>query len=412
MSLKILHLHNYYGIKGGAEIVFRQTAKGIEKLCGNCKNYIVHSDTEGITQENHFKLNGRSEKKGFWKIVNYLYSIENRKKIGKIIKVIEPDIIHIHNVITEISSSVVHIIKKYKDLYGYKVIHTLHDFFLGCPNYYLYNFRKSEICQRCIGKNVKIPIFYTNCEERGYLYTLMKGINSIIYNNIIKYRDAIDIFIVPSKTLKRGMIKDRMEKDKIKVIPNPVVIEDGDNSIDFNKKKGIVYFGRLSKEKNLSFLIETYIEMLKEGLTENLTIIGSGNELKEIEEKAGNFLNKEIEIIPFMERNRLHKILREKKIFVLPSRCVENFPISVIEAISLGIIPVVAYAGGGAEMIEYFEVGEIFEPYDKNSLKKAIKNTIKNYNRKIPSLKKATKKCNDFSLDIYIKKIMDVYCQK
>ncbi len=368
----------------------------------------MHSDRARPPVE-HYKLNAKSEVKGIGKIPAYLFSHKNIKMMRYILKEIKPDIIHIHNVISEMSSSVIHVLRKLKSKYGYKIIHTLHDFFLGCPNYYLYNFRTHRVCYKCIGKKVKSPIFFSNCEKRGLAYAIMKGLNSIIYNNIVRYKDAIDIFITPSEVLKRGMVREGIPPEKIKVIPNPVVIEDMTERLRFTNRKGIVYFGRISKEKNIGLLVENFIELIKEGIDEDLFIIGKGEDIKTIEEIGKDYINKRIKILPFMKRDELHKNLKKMKVFVLPSSCVENFPLSVIEAISVGLLPVVTYLGGAREIVDYFGVGYIFDPYKKAQLKDVLKRAINEYEINIPLLKKAVTKYKDFTLRKYIKKVVELY---
>lgn len=59
---------------------------------------------------------------------------------------------------------------------GFKVIVTMHDYFLQCPNGCCYDFQKKEICEK---KAMSIDCVLCNCDKRSYIYKLYRIIRQI-----------------------------------------------------------------------------------------------------------------------------------------------------------------------------------------------------------------------------------------
>jgi len=90
----------------------------------------------------------------------------------------------------------------------------------------------------------------------------------------------------------------------------------------------IGFVGRISKEKNLSFLVEIFKNILNKNLHYKLLIIGDGNELQNIKRKCKNM---DDNLIFLGNREDVSILLNCMDIFVLPSKK-EGLPMSVIEA--------------------------------------------------------------------------------
>ncbi|ARR49874.1 glycosyltransferase [Photobacterium damselae subsp. damselae] len=138
-----------------------------------------------------------------------------------------------------------------------------------------------------------------------------------------------------------------IEKQKWNEINNVHVISNGiDASADniSDKKYGLVYVGRITKDKGVERLIVNYIEA--GNFNEKLYIIGDGEELPNLMDKYDNIDN----IIFLGARNDVQDILSKSKIFVSGSYY-ECFPISVLEAMAQGV-PIVSFDNsGGTESV-------------------------------------------------------------
>ena len=347
-KLKILHINNF-DKKGGAETVFDLTWKNLSEF-QNFTGFIqtdaeIKPDIKFSNWQDDGKISGS---------INFIFSYKNYKALYKFLLENEIDIVHLQAYYSPISPSILLALKKIKKKKTIKIIETLHGFHLICPNMSLFNYSKNELCEKCIGRKFKFFIFKDNCDGRGYFYSFLKGIKSLVSNNIINHKKIIDKYIAPSEFLKSKFVEDGIERSNIFVVRNPVLLVKG--TANTKKENLICYFGRFSREKNIEFLIKAFSEWkLRCKNNYKLMLIGEGEEKNKLDEmisKTG--LSDDAVVKEFMDRERLHNEIKFAKFFALTSKCYENFPMSVAEAVALDILPIVPDIGGMQESVEVF----------------------------------------------------------
>jgi glycosyltransferase involved in cell wall biosynthesis len=125
-----------------------------------------------------------------------------------------------------------------------------------------------------------------------------------------------------------------------------------------NKKRQIVFLGRLSPEKGLEYLLQAFRQVLDSGIDCSLHIIGDGpqkdNLFKQCEELL---LNNRVTFYGHIENNKIINTLKQFDIFVMPS-LYEGFCTAIIEAMFAGL-PVIATRSGGPEFFVEQQVGRI-----------------------------------------------------
>jgi len=420
--MKVLHINNYWGKKSGTETVFKATILGLQKYYPSIKNFVV--TTEHINRNRNesiafFSLEQWQKKKNkLLSATNYVYSLKNKKTLEKIVGKLKPDIIHIHDFYSSISPSILIPLKKMKKTIGFKTIQTLHSYVLMCPNISFYCYSANQRCTDCLNKTLKLNIFWRNCDRRGYIYSIIKGMRFALAHNILSHKRIMDLFIAPSNFMLEMAKKEGLEEKRLKLIRNPSIFteftEKKSQKENLSEKKNeFVYFGRLSEEKNLIFLITTFIELLRDEILPNdakLILIGDGekkNELSKIRNHSKFKSN--IHYKSFMEHVKLFKYIRNAKFLILPSSCYENAPLSIIEGFSLNLIPIVSNIGGMKELIDFLEVGYLFSPEKKDELKEAVIKAMKNFPNDLKNLQKKKYKLKMFSIKSYTKKIYQTY---
>ncbi|NMB83317.1 MAG: glycosyltransferase family 4 protein, partial [Ignavibacteria bacterium] len=322
--------------------------------------------------------------------INYIFSFYNYRQLLKFLRTKRIDVIHIQGFFSSLSPSILLAIKKVKLKSKIKVIQTLHEFHLICPNSSLFNFTKNEICEKCIGKKYKIKIFFENCDRRGRIHSIIKGLRSFVSNNILSHKDIVDIFITPSNFLREKLIEDGISPTKIKYIINPLSID----FVDMNspKENKICFVGRLSFEKNIPFLIKAFSKWKKEFPNNyKLLIIGDGSEKNKIYETIrGSEFKYDIEMKPFLEHSKLAQEIIKCRFLSLASICYENSPLTLIEAVALNIIPIAPGIGGMQESINsLLNVGKTYIPDKIDSWIECLNYLIDNYNLEMDKLLKA-----------------------
>lgn len=111
-------------------------------------------------------------------------------------------------------------------------------------------------------------------------------------------------------------------------------------------QKGLVFVGRLEKQKNLHFLISA-VSLLPERLR-HVTLVGNGSLVEELMTFAKRRVK--LSIIPSVAHNKLPRLLKKFSIFLLPS-LQEGSPKVLIEAMACGLVPVVTNFPTASEVV-------------------------------------------------------------
>src|SRR5680860_25939 len=203
-----------------------------------------------------------------------------------------------------------------------------------------------------------------------------------IHHSILNiYKKNISAFIAPSNFMKNKIVEYGWDEDKFSVIYNPYTasLEASENEKrSAIKDEYLLYFGRLSKEKGLS----TLIEAIKIS-SRKLKLVGRGPE-KENLEKLAKELGADVEFLGFKSGQELKDIIMKAKATVIPSIWYENMPLSLLEALNLGCPVIASNIGGMPEIIKEGKNGWLFRPGDESDLADKIKDLDK-YEKKIMS---------------------------
>jgi glycosyltransferase involved in cell wall biosynthesis len=166
---------------------------------------------------------------------------------------------------------------------------------------------------------------------------------------------------------RRDLIK------KAYFVPNPVSPEFVEG--DIGKKENLaVSFGRWGdfRQKNTQVMVETAVELLTERLDYKFLIFGKGiEEVKKIVSEVPENAKDRIEILGFVEREKIKNLLTSAKIYFVPSRW-ESFSIAAAEALCLGC----SIVGTPVEPLRYLSMegfsGSVAATFDKEAISSAL----------------------------------------
>jgi glycosyltransferase involved in cell wall biosynthesis len=379
--MKILHISNH-AEGGGAETVFHITSQ-----IPSHQNFLGYVRTDESDGKPHVSFTSWEHDNRLKGVINYIFSFHNYRILYEYLVQTPVDVIHLHGFFSVLSPSILLAVKNYKRRHNVRVIQTLHDFHLVCPNSSLFNFTTQTICEKCVGHNFKFPIFLNNCDRRGYFHSCIKGIRSFFSSNIIGHRDVVDFFICPSIFLKTKLQEDGIPENKIGIIRNPVSFRTGE--ISPVKKNIVSYFGRFSIEKDLCFLISAFTEWKERTKNDfQLLLIGQGEEETRLKDLASrSSASDSIMFREFVPHEKLCALLREAKYFSLTSKCYENSPMTIIESIALNIIPIAPNIGGMHESITSLTgVGRVYQIHNIESWIQAVESLEHSYEAEFATL--------------------------
>jgi glycosyltransferase involved in cell wall biosynthesis len=401
--MKVLIAHNWYFEGGGADRVFFDTKRILEK---NGHIVIPFSMKDERNYDSEFKdyfvdkIDYSDIKPNFKNLktaLKMIYSIEAKNKIELLIRKTKPDIAHLHNIYGRLTPSILYALRKY----NIPIVMTLHDYKLLCPSYHMsFNGKTCEDCKG--GKFYRAVI--KRCHKNSYLASAVYTVESYIYSVLKTYEKCVDIFIAPSQFIRNKFIEFGFPEDKIEFVPNFVDIK---FNIQFNRSKDyFLYSGKLLKVKGIFTLLKAV-----KGIDKAMLYIAGDGELRE---EVKNYIKENkldnVKLLDQLSRDELFKILADALFVVLPSECYENAPLAVLEAFALGKPVIGAKIGGIPEMVIDGETGFLFNPGDHNDLREKIIFFLNNPHKVSDLGKKARKKLEmEYNAEVHYQKLMEIY---
>ncbi len=194
--------------------------------------------------------------------------------------------------------------------------------------------------------------------------------------------------ICVSKSVANSLKEIVLNKEKIKIIYPGVRIF---SSFENLKRKDLIFAGRFSEEKNLATLIKAFCIVALKNKSVNLTLIGEGKEEKNLRNLIKKFkLEKRIEIIPPLSKEKLHSLIQNHKILINPS-IIESLSLISIESLLLETPVILSKNPGHLEIAQNGRFGLLFDPYNEKDLAEKIIFGLENYNKLEQKIKKAKK---------------------
>jgi len=363
--MKILLTHKFFKYIGGAEVFFFEVGRVLEEN-GHEVAYFSTSDKDNIpTKYSEYFINSPKFKEGnvFQKTKAFMkipYNFEAKKKFSKLIDDFKPDLIHIFNVATQISPSILDVAHK-KCI---PIVFSCNDYKHICPNYKLYHHGK--ICEECNGGK-----FYNciknKCAHDSLLFSTASTIESYIHNYLNIYKKNIDLFLFASDFMAHKTEEFWGGSFKWGKLMNPFKIS-GEPILD-NKGEYGLYFGRLIDEKGVDILIES----LKLNKDIPFKIVGDGPDLDKLKQLAQDNNLNNIEFTGAVWGKQLDLILRDCKFVVVPSIWHENFPYVILQAFAAGKPVIGSNRGGIPELVVDNERGAIYDANNPVELSEKLK---------------------------------------
>lgn len=339
--MKILLVHNYYQQYGGEDVVFESEKSLLEAS----ENSVITYTADNKNIQSQIGLIGKI----LWNRNTY---IDLKKIIGKS----KPDVVHVHNILPQISPTVYYAAKSE----NIPVVQTIHNYRLLCPKGILY--RNGNICEECLGKKLYLPGIIHKCYRNSYINTVALTSMLSLHKILKTWQNKIDIFIALTEFAKVKLMEGGIPENKIVVKPNFINYGNKPNKI---KDNYALFVGRLSVEKGLRTLINTWQNVPYI----NLKIIGDGDLLEELKNNS----TKNVEVLGRKNREEIFDYIQRANYLVFPSEWYEGFPVSIVEAFSYGLPVIASKLGSHAEIISDGKTGLLFEAGNVEDLRSKIK---------------------------------------
>lgn len=382
----ILQVHNFYRTRGGECSVVDIERALLEKHGHEVIPY--YRDSRNIDK---YGLLARARM-----LINVPYNKKVEMDLEATIHDVKPDVAHVHNVFPMLTAAVYKVLNRC----GVPVVQTVHNFRFLCPNgqFYIHN----HICEDC-QKRSYFSAVKNRCMQDSILV-------SSAYAAAISYAwkteilpNNIDRYIALNQFFAKRLINAGVPSSRIRVLGN--FTDNFEKSVSL-KQGYALYLGRLSREKGLHTLLDAWERV--DSIT--LKIAGSGPLSKEIGELIANRNVSNVQLLGHVSGVEKTRLIKNAICMVVPSEWYENFPMSVVEAMSLGTPVIASRIGGLPDMVEHGVTGYLFKPGDVNELAKFINILFEKDNIvKQMSSQAMVVSQTKFNPTVHLKDLIDIY---
>ena len=221
------------------------------------------------------------------------------------------------------------------------------------------------------------------------------------YNHVVGYKypnywicemerfclQAADLLISPSHFMLRELKKRfQLANSNVTVVPNPFIAESFQTASNISNHQGeIVFYGKLTVQKGILYLLKYFKELWDEGFSRPLYLLGSADIIYHAEQKSmGDFIKTKYK--KYIQRGllvlegkirptELTSRLSKAEVVIIPSAN-DNLPYTVFEMMALGKILLVSKQGGQFEVIEDSKDGFVFDHENPESFSIRLKQII------------------------------------
>jgi glycosyltransferase involved in cell wall biosynthesis len=236
-----------------------------------------------------------------------------------------------------------------------------------------------------ISRILHLPIsatYHTSLPQYTLYLTGDRGLETLMWKYVLWYYDQMDKIFVPSNSTRLELIHRGIRSDKIRLYARGIDVERFHpakrngyfvHRYGLEGRQKLLYVGRVSKEKNLPFLVEVFRTLSQQMDNVSLIVVGDGPYLEE--------MKKELEGTPAIFTGyldeKLPAVYAACDLFVFPSTT-DTFGNVVLEAQASGLPVIVSDQGGPQENLIPGKTGLVVPANDGAALLEAIQTLLSN----------------------------------
>jgi glycosyltransferase involved in cell wall biosynthesis len=219
-----------------------------------------------------------------------------------------------------------------------------------------------------IAKILKLPLYgtyHTSLPQYADQLTEDPAMGELMWKYVAWYYNQMDMVLVSSHATGDELAANGIKKEKIKLYLRGIDVDrfhpakrNGFYRSRYNvddKTFKLLYVGRVSKEKNLHFLVDIYRKLVEQDGKFHFIVIGEGPYVKEMGQELKNY---QVTFTGYLRGEDLSQAYASSDLFVFPS-ITDTFGNVVLEAQASGLPVLVTDQGGPKENIVHEQTGYI-----------------------------------------------------
>ena len=350
-KLVILQVHNFYQLPGGEDTVIENERRLLESQGHRVVRYF--RDNKELKDFSVFRK--------LLLPVTTIFNPKTYREVRRLIRAEHIDIVHVHNTLNLISPSVYYAALAE----GVPVVQTVHNFRLLCPGATFY--RDGHICEDCLTHGLGCAVKHS-CYRGSKLQTLACVISTKIHRMTGIYGKLNYICLTEFNREKLLKLK-QIRPERVFVKPNfvenylePILPEE-------RRLNQMVFAGRLEKLKGVEVMLTAWKLLGQKAPA--LILCGTGP----MEGWCRDFIVENglnVEMPGFVDNRQVRCLMAESKAMILPTQCYEGFPMSIVEAFSVGTPVLCSDLGNAGSIVEEGITGRKFRADSPEELARAV----------------------------------------
>ena len=413
-------VNKFHWPKGGSETYHFGLAEGLRSLGHKVFFFSMRDDRNVPCEQSGYFVSARdyngpsSLAQKLSAATSLIYSKEARDKFDALLREVRPHAIHLNLVHRQITLSILD--APYLKEHRVPVVYTAHDYILVCPGYLMLD-GEGEVCDDCL-RGTFLPCIQKRCVKSSRSKSALAAAEARFLRLHHSY-DKVDLFIAPSLFMRDKLLEGGFDPERVIHMQNfatDEVLTRASSTEDFTDRERpfLLFSGRLSREKGVDILVRAFLRVAEAEPDWRLFIAGDGPERPAIEAMLTPSPHGErVELVGHLSQAEVQRYAERASLAIASSRCRENMPYSVIEALAAGTPVVGTRIGGIPELVMEGETGFVAEPGDEQSLYEAIVRGIV-ICRDVGSYREMQRRCRAYVLNhcdqrTYVKKLVSLY---
>jgi glycosyltransferase involved in cell wall biosynthesis len=285
-----------------------------------------------------------------------VWNPETRHALAAELRHWQPDVVHIHNTFPLLSASVLYACRDA----AVPVVATIHNYKLACAGGAL--FRDGAVCHDCLGKLPGRAVL-RGCYRGSPLATAPVALAIGVHRKA--WRSLVSAYVFISKSQLEILHDLELPPDRVFVRGNLVPPQ---RLPPAEPRPMVVYAGRLDEAKGIRLLMRSWDRYLA-GASDSasplrLAIAGTGSLDREVAAWAAT--RPSVDLAGHLDAAACRTLMASARAVVVPSVWEETFGLVVVEAMALGVPPIVAGHGSLPDLVR--QDGVAFPPGDAEAL--------------------------------------------
>lgn len=357
---------NSFEAGGGAEVVYREMVDRYAD--GGCAVATLSGEPSG--RPGHVRVPDRKGRASVSTLLSPVLALLVFWRLASLLHSRRPPVVVVHNLWPNVGIGGLAALAVCRRTIGLRCVLVAHDFQYSCATSMLHDFRRGIPCRACVGRRLKTAPLARRCDKGGAAASFAKAVRLLAAVGPLAPRRIFDAVVAPSATMGEVLAADGFPRERIEIVPNGLPAIPGSGSA---KEPVVLFAGRLEPEKGADVLPDLAEALGRVAPGLRLSVCGDGSLARSIrDEIEARGLGGRVEFPGRVPRDEVLRRASAAKVFLFPSRWVENCPLSLAEAVACGAVPVVGEdCVAGIELLGRLGVRAVTSPVDAEGLARA-----------------------------------------